>query len=66
MNHNHISKTCRTCSRQTKVVLVDLNLFDPKRRKIRFKKCKKKDYSFCLILILDKIVINMNDNFGCR
>ena len=42
MNHNNISKTCANCSRETKVVLVDLNLFDPNGRTIRFKHCKKK------------------------
>ena len=42
MNHNHISKTCPNCLRETKVVLVDLNSFNPKGRKIRFKRCKKK------------------------
>ena len=69
MNHNHISKTCPNCLRQTKVVLVDLNLFNPNGRKIRFKRCKKKislEKDFCMILILDKISISMNGNFGCR
>ena len=65
-----ISKTCSNCLRETKVVLVDLNIFDPKRRKIRFKRCKRKigleKKKFCVILILDKISINMNGNFGCR
>ena len=41
MNYN-INETCATCLRKTKVVLLDLNSFDPKRRKIRFKRCKKK------------------------
>ena len=71
MNHNHISKTCPNCLRETKVVLVDLNSFNPKGRKIRFKRCKKKiplekKKDFCVILILDKISISMNGNFGCR
>ena len=70
MNHN-INETCSTCLRKTKVVLLDLNLFDPNGRKIRFKRCKRKIFlekkkDFCIILILDKISINMNGNFGCR
>ena len=72
MNYN-INETCATCLRKTKVVLLDLNSFDPKRRKIRFKRCKKnmqkekeKEKEFCIILILDKICINMNGNFGRR
>ena len=64
MNYN-ITETCANCLRKTKVVLVDLNLFDPKGRKIRFKRCKK-NKKFCVVLILDKICINMNGNFGCR
>ena len=71
MNRNNISKTCANCSRETKVFLVDLNLFDPKGKKIRFKQCKKKiplqrKKDFCVILILDKISIRVNGNFGCR
>ena len=68
MNYN-INETCANCLRKTKVVLVDLNSFDPKGKKIRFKRCKKKmqkEKKFCIILILDKICINMNGNFGCR
>lgn len=60
MYHN-VSKTCLNCLQETKVVLVDLNLFNKKRAgKIKFKRCKrtiKKD--FCLTLILDKISINI-------
>ena len=60
MYHN-VSKTCLNCLQETKVVLVDLNLFNKKRvGKIKFKRCKrtiKKD--FCLTLILDKISINI-------
>ena len=71
-------KTCANCSRETKVFLVDLNSFDPNGKKIRFKRCKrkiplqkkkkkkKKKKDFCVILILDKISIRMNGNFGCR
>ena len=62
-----ISKTCSNCLQETKVVLVDLNIFNPHKRKIRFKRCKmNKKNKFCVILILDKISINMNGNFGCR
>ena len=59
MYHN-VSKTCPNCLHETKVVLVDLNLFNNKGRKIKYKRCKrtiKKD--FCLTLILDKISINI-------
>ena len=62
-------RTCANCLRKTKVVLVDLNSLDPKRKKIRFRRCNKKKMQkekFCLILILDKICININDNFGRR
>ena len=67
MNHN-INETCSTCLRKTKVVLLDLNLFDPNGRKIRFRRCQKKEKEkeFCITLILDKIRIIMNDNVGCR
>ena len=65
MYHN-VSKTCPNCLQETKVVLVDLNLFNRKGGKIKFKRCKrtiKKD--FCLTLILDKISINIeNCNLG--
>ena len=58
MYHN-VSKTCPNCLQETKVVLVDLNLYNKKRRgRIKFKRCKRtKD--FCLTLILDKISINI-------
>ena len=70
-------KTCANCSRETKVFLVDLNSFDPNGKKIRFKRCKrkiplqkkkkkKKKKYFFVLLILDKISIRMNGNFGCR
>ena len=72
MNYN-INETCANCLRKTKVVLVDLNSFDPKGKKIRFRRCRKKMFlkkekekEFCIILILDKIRINMNGNVGCR
>ena len=56
----NVSKTCPTCLQKTKVVLVDLNLFNKRRGKIKYKRCKrnnKKD--FCLTLILDKISIRV-------
>ena len=60
MNHINISKTCRNCLQETKVVLVDLNLFNNKGRIIKFKPCKKKiKKDFCITLILDKISINI-------
>ena len=49
-------KTCRNCLREEKVFLVDLNLYNKRRRKIKFKQCKK---DFCAKLILDKISINV-------
>ena len=64
MNDINISKTCANCLRETKVFLLDLNSFDPKGRKIRFKRCKRKmplekKKDFCVTLILDKIVIKI-------
>ena len=57
---NHISKTCRNCLQETKVILVDLNLFNNNGRKIKFKRCKRKiKKDFCITLILDKISINI-------
>ena len=58
--HQKMYHTCPNCLQETKVVLVDLNLFNKKGGKIKFKRCKrtiKKD--FCLTLILDKISINI-------
>ena len=49
-------KTCRNCLREEKVFLVDLNLYNKRRRKIKFKQCKK---DFCATLILDKISISV-------
>ena len=57
MNHN-INETCSTCLRKTKVVLLDLNLFDPNGRKIRFKRCKRK------IFLEKKKRFLYNINFG--
>ena len=54
----NVSKTCRNCLKETKVVVVDLNLYN-RRGKIKFKRCKMNS-DFCLTLILDKISINMN------
>ena len=68
MNHINVSKTCPNCLQETKVVLVDLNLFNRKGGKIKFKRCKRKiKKDFCVTLILDKISINMknlNGNLG--
>ena len=67
MNHINVSKTCPNCLQETKVVLVDLNLYNRKGR-IKFKRCKRKiKKDFCVTLILDKISINMknlNGNLG--
>ena len=59
MNHLNISKTCPNCLQETKVVFVDLNLFNNKGRKIRFKRCRKIKKDFCITLILDRISINI-------
>ena len=54
-------KTCASCFRKEKVFLVDLNLF--KKRKgtgtIKFKQCKKRIGEYCIVLLLDKIVIRL-------
>ena len=67
MNHINVSKTCPNCLQETKVVLVDLNLYNRKGR-IKFKRYKRKiKKDFCVTLILDKISINMknlNGNLG--
>ena len=55
----NVSKTCPNCLQETKVVLVDLNLFNKKGRKIKFKRCEGNNENFCLTLILDKISINI-------
>ena len=60
----NVSKTrCPNCLQKIKLFLVDLNLYNGRGGRIRFKQCKrrrriplKKD--FCVTLILDKIVIN--------
>ena len=60
MNHLNISKTCRNCLQETKVVVVDLNSFNNNGRIIKFKRCRKKiEKDFCITLILDKISINI-------
>ena len=59
MNHLNISKTCPNCLQETKAVFVDLNLFNNKGRKIRFKRCRKIKKDFCITLILDRISINI-------
>ena len=61
MKHINVSKTCPNCLRETKVVLVDLNLYNGRGGRIKFKRCKRKICkNFCVTLILDKIVINGN------
>ena len=69
MNHINVSKTCPNCLQETKVVLVDLNLYNGREGRIKFKRCKRKisKKKYCLTLILGKISINMkkkNDNLS--
>ena len=53
-------KTCSSCLREEKVVLVDLNLFKKTRKgTIKFKQCKKRIGEYCVVLMLDKIVIRL-------
>ena len=60
MNHINVSKTCPNCLQETKVVLVDLNLYNGRGGRIKFKRCKRKIFKKkCLTLILGKISINM-------
>ena len=60
MMRRNVSKTCPNCLKKTKVVLVDLNIFNRIRRKIKFKRCNKRNNEdFCLTLLLDKISINI-------
>ena len=64
----NVSKTCPNCLRETKVVLIDLNSYNGRGGRIKFKRCKRKiEKDFCLTLILDKIFINiknLNSNLG--
>ena len=64
----NVSKTCPNCLRETKVVLIDLNSYNGRGGRIKFKQCKRKiEKDFCLTLILDKIFINiknLNSNLG--
>ena len=66
MKHVNVSKICSNCLQETKVVLVDLNLYNGRGRRIKFKRCQKKisKKDFCLTLILDKISINMKNLNG--
>ena len=58
---NHISKTCPNCLKETKVVLVDVNLYNGRGGRIKFKQCNRKTNKkhFCMTLLLDKIVIKL-------
>ena len=54
-------KRCSSCLRKEKVSLVDLNIYKKTRKgTIRFKDCKKRIGKYCVVLMLDKIVIKMN------
>ena len=57
-----MNNICPNCLKEKKVVLVDLNLFNERRKRIRFKfkRCQKnKNKDFCLTLLLSKIVIRI-------
>ena len=55
-------KRCSSCLRKQKVFLLDLNLYKKTRKgTIKFKQCKKRIGKYCVVLLLDKIVIKMND-----
>ena len=58
-----VSKTCSNCLKETKVVLVDLNLYKGRGGRIKFKRCQRKK-NVCITLILDKIFINMKNLNG--
>ena len=54
-------KRCSSCLRKEKVSLVDLNIYKKTRKgTIRYKNCKKRIGKYCVVLLLDKIVIKMN------
>ena len=56
----HFNKTCSHCLRKEKVFLVDLNVYNGRGGRIKFKQCKKRtEQDFCMILLLDKIVIKL-------
>ena len=54
------NKTCSKCLRKEKVFLVDLNVYNERGGRIKFKQCKKRtEEHFSVILLLDKIVIKL-------
>ena len=53
-------KRCLNCLRKEKVFLIDLNLYKGRGGRIRFKKCKKRIGKYCIVLLLDKIVIKLD------
>ena len=55
----HISKTCQNCLRQEKVFLVDLNLYNKRAGKLKFKQCRKRIGKHCVSILLDKILIRL-------
>ena len=55
----HISKTCPNCLRQEKVFLVDLNLYNGRAGKLKFKQCRKRIGKNCVSILLDKILIRL-------
>ena len=64
MKHINVSKTCSNCLQETKVALVDLNLYNGRGGRIKFKQCQRKKKNVCLTVILDKIFINMKNLNG--
>ena len=54
------NKTCSKCLRKEKVFLVDLNVYNERGGRIKFKQFQKRtEEHFCVILLLDKIVIKL-------
>ena len=53
-------KRCLNCLRKEKVFLMDLNLYKGRGGRIRFKQYKKRIGKYCIVLLLDKIVIKLD------
>lgn len=55
-----VNRRCRTCLRKEKIFRVDLNLFNAAgKTKIKYKNCKRRTGRYCVVLILDKILIRV-------
>ena len=55
-------KRCLNCLRKEKVFLVDVYLYKGRGGRIRLKQCKKRIGKYCIVLLLDKIVIKLDHN----